>query len=279
MVGARSGRRMRVRSVSPPAPSILAASSIFTFVFLLYATSLRQALSYLICFLLCFSGLLLTLGRAFWLSFAVALVFLFFVVGRRHKVRMVLYGSSAALPLLAIGLYFFGHFVALFLQGLLERLTSVQGSLTQDISLLGRITEAEGALVRIKQNPVLGHGVGVPFAYRSLLTRTTETTTFIHNGYLYLWYAFGLPGAGFVLLWWSRSVWSGMKSFRMREAPAMLRLAGLAAAATLVAFTLSAMTSNPFWHKDYLLGLAYIMGLACGIHARLRTPPLASAHT
>jgi hypothetical protein len=220
--------------------------------------------------LLCFSGLLLTLGRGFWLAFAFGLLFLFFVVDRGPKFRMVLYGSSAAVPLLAIGLFFFGHFVTLFLQGLLERLTSVGDSFTRDVSMLGRITEAEGALARIAQNPVLGHGVGVPFEYRNILSRTTQTTTFVHNGYVYLWYAFGLPGAGLMIFWWARSFWRGLKSFFVREAPPMLRLAGLGAAATLLAFTLSAMTSNPFWHKDYLLGLAYVMGLACGVHARIR---------
>jgi len=228
----------------------------------------RQTLSYLVLFLLCFSGLLLTLGRAFWMSFALGVLFLFFVVDRRHKMRILLYGSSAAVPLLAIGLFFFGHYVELFLEGLLARLTSVEGSLSRDISLMGRITEAQGALARIEQNPVLGHGAGVPFEYNNIISRTRVTTTFVHVGYLYLWYAFGLLGGGLMLFLWGRSVWCGLRSFRVREAPLTWRLAGLGAAATLVAFTLSAMTSNPFWHKDYLLGLAYIMGLACGVHAR-----------
>ncbi|HYE57833.1 MAG TPA: O-antigen ligase family protein [Rhodothermales bacterium] len=247
---------------------VLAASSLFTFVFLLYSTRVRQTLSYLVLFLLCFSGLLLTLGRAFWMSFALGVLFLFFVVDRRHKMRILLYGSSAAVPLLAIGLFFFGHYVELFLEGLLARLTSVEGSLSRDISLMGRITEAQGALARIEQNPVLGHGAGVPFEYNNIISRTRVTTTFVHVGYLYLWYAFGLLGGGLMLFLWGRSVWCGLRSFRVREAPLTWRLAGLGAAATLVAFTLSAMTSNPFWHKDYLLGLAYIMGLACGVHAR-----------
>ncbi len=250
---------------------VLAASSIFTFVFLLHANSLRPALSYLVPFLLCFSGLLLTLGRAFWLSFVLALVFLFFVVERHHKIRIVLYGSTAFVPLLAIGLFFFGDSVSLFLQGLLERLTSVRESFTTDLSMLGRIYENRGAMRAIAQNPVMGHGVGVPFEYHSILSRTTVSSTFIHNGYLYLWYAFGLLGTGLVLYWWGWSFWCGLRSYLVREAPVMLRLGGLAAAATLVAFTLSALTSNPFWHKDYLLGLTYIMGLACGIRARIMT--------
>jgi O-antigen ligase len=254
---------------------VLAASSIFTFVFLLYGRSLRQAAVYLVLFLLCFSGLLLTLGRAFWLAFALAVFFLLLVVDRRAKVRLVVFGSSAALPLLAIGLFFFGNYVSLFLEGLLDRLSSVSGSLTRDISLMGRITEAQGALARIEQNPILGHGVGVPFEYRNILSRTTVSTTFIHNGYLYLWYAFGLVGTALMLYLWVRSFWAGLQTYRSRHAPMVLRLAGLGAAATMVAFTLSANTSNPFWHKDYLLGLAYVMAIAFGVRARSRVPAAA----
>ncbi len=252
---------------------VLAASSLFSFVFLLHATSVRRATSYLVLFLLCFSGLLLTLSRGFWLAFALGMVFLFLVVERRHKVRILFFSSTAALPLLAIGLIFFGDYVSLFLGGLLERLLSVQGSLTKDISMLGRIYEARGAIARIVENPILGHGIGVPFSFHSILTRTTVSQTFMHNGYLSLWYRFGLVGTGLVLYWWGRSIWYGYRCYRITDAPLTLRLAGLGAAASLVAFTLSAMTSNPFWHKDYLFGLAYIMGIACGTYARINASP------
>jgi O-antigen ligase len=249
---------------------VLAASSLFTFVFLLHARNARETLGYLLAFLLCFSGLLLTLGRAFWLAFALGVAFLFVVVGRKHRVRILVFGSTAALPLLAVGLFFFGDYVTLFLQGLLERLTSVEGSLSRDVSLMGRLTEARGALDRIADNPIIGHGVGVPFRYSNIISHTTVETTFVHIGYVYLWYAFGLLGGGLILFWWARSWWCGIRSYRRRDGQRVARLAGLAAAATLVAFTLSALSSNPFWHKDYLLGLAYVMGIACGAHARLR---------
>lgn len=251
---------------------IMTASSLFAFVFLLHALSIRRAAMYLIVFLLCFTGLLLTLSRGFWLAFALGLLFLFVVVERRHRVNIVLYGSTAALPLLAVGLFFFGDYVLLFLGGLLDRLVSIKGSLTKDLSMLGRIYESRGAIARIAENPLLGHGVGVPFSFHSILTRTTVSQTFMHNGYLSLWYRFGLVGTGLVLYWWGRSLWCGLRCYRITEAPLALRLAGLGAAASLVAFTLSAMTSNPFYHKDYLFGLAYIMGLACGTYARINDP-------
>lgn len=252
---------------------VMTAASLFSFVFLLHAVTVRRASIYLVLFLLSFTGLLLTLSRGFWLAFALGTIFLFFVVEPRYRTRILFFGSTAALPLLAVGLFFFGDYVMLFLSGLLDRLVSIKGSLTKDISMLGRIYESRGALARIAENPLLGHGIGVPFSFHSILTRTTVSQTFMHNGYLSLWYRFGLVGTTLVLYWWGRSFWCGLRSFRTTGAPPVLRLAGLGAAAALVAFTLSAMTSNPFYHKDYLFGLAYIMGLACGAHARLTASP------
>lgn len=256
---------------------VLTASALVAFVFLLHANKLRHAVGYIVVFMFCFGGLLLTLSRGFWLAFGWGLLLMFAVVERQYKVRLLLYGSLATLPLLGIGLVFFGNLVMLFLEGLLERLTSVRGSLTQDVSMLGRIYEGRAALGHIAANPILGHGVGVPFTFSTILTRTEITTTFIHNGYIYLWYAFGLPGAGLMLYLWWRAIGEGVRSFRVWNAPLLLRLTGLGAAVSLFAFTLSAMTSNPFFHKDYLLGLAYLMGLAYGVRARLEAPASVSA--
>jgi O-antigen ligase len=252
---------------------VLAASSLFTFVFLLHAASVRQVAGYLLAFVLCFSGLLLTQGRAFWLAFAFGVFFLFVVVERRRRGHVLLFGGAAAVVVLAVGLAFFGDFVTLLLGGLLERLLSVRGSLTEDPSLLSRFYESRGAMGRVVENPVLGHGLGVPFSYYDILSRTTVTATFTHNGYLSLWYRFGVAGVALVLYWWGRSIRCGLRAYRLRAAPRVLRLAGLGAAASLVAFVLSAMTSNPFWHKDYLFGFAYITGLACGVYARAAGPP------
>ena len=250
---------------------VLAAASLAAFVFLLHANRLWAVVRTSVMFMLSLGGLLLTMSRGFWLAFIWGLLFIVVTVDRKHKARIALYSVLSILPLLAIGMIFFGHLVKLYLENLTDRLFSVQGSFTTDVSMLGRVYEAKAALGHIKEDPVLGHGPGAPFTFTTILTRTQLTTTFIHNGYVYLWYAFGLVGTGLMLVLWARAIGAGVKTYRTEGASELLRLTGLASAAALFAFTLSAMTSNPFWHKDYLLGLGFLMGIAYGAHAQAKS--------
>lgn len=250
---------------------VLAASSLVTFVFLTHVRSARQIAGWLGAFLLCFGGLLLTQSRGFWIAFALGVAFVFAVVDWRQKGRLVLLGVGASVAALVVGAAVSSDFVGLLAESLSDRLLSVQGSLSRDVSLVSRLYEARGVLAGIAQNPLLGHGLGVPFTYTDILTRTTGSSTFTHNGYLSLWYRFGVVGAALVLYWWGRSAACGLRVYADRAAPMVLRLVGLGTAAALVGFTLSALTSNPFWHKDYLFGFAYVAALACGANARAQT--------
>ena len=220
---------------------------------------------------MCFGGLLLTQSRGFWLAFAFGAAFLFAVVDRRRKGRLLALGAGAAVAVVAVGAAVSSDFVRLLAETLSDRLLSVRGSLSRDASLVGRLYEARGVLAGIAENPVLGHGLGVPFTFVDVLSRTTGTSTFTHNGYLSLWYRFGVVGTALVVYWWGRSVACGLRAYADRAAPDALRLAGLGAAAALVAFTLSALSSNPFWHKDSLFGFAYLSALACGARARVES--------
>ena len=252
--------------------NILSVAALFCAVFLVYTRRLRHAVVFLGLFALFFGGVILSLTRGFWVAFASSLVFLFFVVERSRKVRLVWMGVGGGIALLTLGFLFFGDFVTLFLYGLLERLTTLQDAATKDISLLARIHESRGAIARIVQNPILGHGIGAPFSYADILSRSTVSQTFVHNGYLALWYKFGPLGTGLVFFWWFGSMRRGLRLSRRADLPSYYRLVALGAATALSVFVLSALTSNPFYHKDYLFTLAYLVGLILGVQARFGQP-------
>lgn len=251
---------------------MLAACSLFGAVFLLYASTARQALSGAVIFLMAFGALLLSMSRGFWVAFAWGVCFLIWAVDGQRRMRIVWMGGLAAIGIFAIATIFFGNFAQIYIEGLLDRISSVGSSTTRDVSMLGRIYEGRAALGHIAENPVLGHGVGAPFTFSTILTRTEITTTFVHNGYIYLWYAFGIPGALLILTLWGRGIGAGLNVFRRVDVPRLERLASLSIAATLFCYTLSAMTSSPFWHKDYLLGLGVLLGLVYGVRARVVAP-------
>ncbi len=66
-----------------------------------------------------------------------------------------------------------------------ERLLSVSQVRTDD-SLQYRQEESAAVLEAIRQSPLLGHGFGAGVTWRMISEGVGDTTTFAHNGYLWL---------------------------------------------------------------------------------------------
>lgn len=249
--------------------NLLMAVSLFSLTFLVFAERWRHRLLLLVGFLLAFGSLLVTQSRALWVSFFFgAFMLLLFVRGRQRK-RLVAFGLVGAGGLLGLGFLFIGDVLLVIIGGLIERAATL-GAGTSDFSVQTRVVEASGAFAHIVQNPVLGHGLGVPFRFFDIENQVTVERTFIHNGYVSLWYRFGLWGPALFLFFWFRVLGRGLAVFRQSGAWSVLRLSGLAATVTLAAFLLSTNTSNPFFLKDTTLLFGVIAGLACGAYARAR---------
>jgi O-antigen ligase len=112
--------------------------------------------------------------------------------------------------------------------------------------------------------------MGVPYTFYDIAHASTDQDAFVHNGYVGLWYKFGLWGLGMMLFFWARSIWRGIQAFRLSDASYWVRMAGLAAGISLVAFTLSALTSNPFYLKDSIFVFGLLASIAAGSYHRGR---------
>ncbi len=245
-------------------------TALFALVFLVFSERWSHRLLLMGGFLLFSGGMILTQGRALWVSFALAAFVMFVLVQRRHKMRLVGYGTLAGVSILGFGMLFFGDLVLLIIGGLIERASTLGESATADISLMSRVVEAQGALEYLRQSPILGMGMGVSYHFFDIISQTTVERTFIHNGYVGLWYRFGVWGVGLMLFFWVRSVWIGMALFRRKTAPLVLRLCGMAAMLCLGAMLITANTSNPFFLKDTTFVFGLLTGLVAGAHARAR---------
>jgi len=85
-------------------------------------------------------------------------------------------------------------------QSIAERLLTLT-SATSDRSFNARLVEAGTLLDRyIRYSPLIGNGFGVRFSFLDPLTNETVTGTFVHNGYIWALFKYGIPLA-LMLLW------------------------------------------------------------------------------
>jgi hypothetical protein len=141
-------------------------------------------------------SLLLTFERTFWAAAVVGVLFVSLraTSGRRLKAFLLM-------PIL--GLAFFGV-LALVLPSEIstarERLLSV-GQYGTDKSVRYRVVESHHVADRIREQPVLGSGLGASIYWGQPWSQVPPTAqTFTHNAYLWLWWKLGLIGAALIVI-------------------------------------------------------------------------------
>lgn len=248
--------------------NLLMISSLYGLILFTFAQKWRHQIITLGIFILFFSGLILTQSRGYWLAFLLGAGFMFLFLDGSHKKRLILVtlGGSASLALLAF--IFLQDIFLLVTSGLAERLLSLQTATTADISLVNRFRETATVWEHIRVNPILGYGMGVGYDFFDITNGVTETDAFVHNGYVSLWFKYGIVGLGLVLFFWFRSIMNGVRAFRTKIAPPAVRLTGLFGATTLTAFLLSTLTSSPFFLNDTLFAFGLLLGTAEGAYQR-----------
>ena len=248
--------------------NILMLSSLYGLVLFTFAQKWRHQVLTLGAFILFFSGLILTQSRGYWIAFLLGAGFMFLLLDSTHKKRLILItiGGSASLTLLAF--IFLQDIFLLVTSGLAERLLSLQTATTADISLVNRFRETSAVWEHIRVNPILGYGMGVGYDFFDITNGVTETDAFVHNGYVSVWFKYGIIGLGLLLFSWFRSIYNGARAFKMKPAAPAVRLAGLFGATALTAFLLSTITSSPFFLNDTLFAFGLLLGTAEGAYQR-----------
>ncbi len=238
-------------------------------VYLLHAKRWRGYLIGGAIFTLFFGGLILSQTRGHWLAFAVSCLVLLPVFGQNQRLRLYGIGVASILGMVAAGYLLLGNAFPLVAAGILDRVLSIGTAASDDISLLNRFRETAVVMGEVVKNPILGYGLGVPFRFwdPTYLPPFTLVTSFLHNGFVALWYKFGIWGLGLVLFFWGSAIKRGLRLYRS-SAPELLRVTGLAAAAVLISFVVSAITSNPFYVNDTMFALAIGLGVIAGCDLR-----------
>ncbi|HEX7069844.1 MAG TPA: O-antigen ligase family protein [Rhodothermales bacterium] len=252
---------------------LLMVSALTMLVALLFTERWMARIAMLGVFLVVFAGLILTQSRGFWVGFLVGSFVLLVALKRRHRIRLITFVSVSAAVAVLVGFAFFKDYMLLIIGGLGARFGTLQTAVTEDVSLVNRFIESGAVLEKIYRNPIAGYGMGVPFRMYDMTFTATREDTFIHNGYISVWYRFGLWGLGCLLVVYGATVLRAARSLR-GNIEVLTRICGTAALVALVAYSLPAITSNPFHLNDGLFIYGVLFGMAAGAaeRAQLQAP-------
>ena len=237
-------------------------------VLLLYERTWTRRLLLLGAFLLFTSGLVLAKSRGFWINFAFGVFLLLFLLRGRQRWQLAVFLIGGASAMFVLVLTFFGPVAELVIEGTTKRFSTLGDALTQDRSLINRFIESNAVWERIRQNPVIGHGFGTTFSYFDINFLTTRTKSFVHNGYLALWFKLGLGGIVLLLFTWVSVVWHSLKVYWTVTIPARHRVLALVAAITLLSLVPSFATSNPFMLMDQVFMFTLLLAFGGGLYQR-----------
>lgn len=244
--------------------NLLMVSSLYGLILFTFAQKWRHQVLTLGAFVLFFSGLILTQSRGYWMAFLLGAGFMFLFLDTTHKKRLIFITIGGTVSLTLVAYIFLQDIFILVTSGLAERLLTLQTAATADISLVNRFRETATVWELIRVNPILGYGMGVGYSFFDVTNGVTETDAFVHNGYISVWFKYGIIGLGLLLFIWFSSIYAGIRAFKTKPATPAVRLAGLFGATTLTAFLLSTITSSPFFLNDTLFAFGLLLGTAEG---------------
>ncbi|MBE2185799.1 MAG: O-antigen ligase family protein [Rhodothermales bacterium] len=213
-------------------------------------------------------ALIATQARSQWVA-CLVIFGLVFLAGRRYgRVRLAGYlGGVVALGAVLLPLVL-GSKTLVLLWGMARRFNSIRTASRQDISLLSRFVEAKAAFAQVLENPILGHGHGVTYPHYDIINQVVMHTSYVHVGYVGLFYTYGLLGGLAVFTAWWSALWRG--ALLAHIAPNRQEGAiGLGAAAFLASLFLSMLATDPFVMTDGLFVFAMLAALLAGSQARL----------
>lgn len=251
----------------------LVVASFATLISFLHRRGFRTRTYYLVGFLVFLGSLVLTQTRAYWAGFGLGGLILFALLDSRRKSQMLLLVVGGVGAILGVAYVLFGDLLVLLAGGLWERLVSIPTAIWGDPSLNNRIHESLDLLDKIVRNPIVGYGPGVRYETFDVLHDSTFVKHFVHNGYLSIWYRFGLVGLVPLLFVWTRHAWFGFRMYGNDELPDAWRQYALIGGLTLTILFATANTANPFHLSDTLLTFGVLCGWISGMRLADRTQP------
>lgn len=218
-------------------------------------------------------GVILTQWRAYYVDLALGVMLIGLLAGGVGRRRLVGLGAIGLVVGGGLAFLLFGDFVTLMVLGILDRILSIGTATSSDISLINRFYEWEVAWELIRVNPILGYGPGVSFGFFDAIFKGTWEKSYVHNGFLLLWYKFGIFALIGIVLAWGRSIWQGWRTWRASALPHHERALAFASAIVLLSLIPSHFVQTTFSTMDTLFAFAVVNGLVAGLGQRSALVP------
>lgn len=252
----------------------LMAGSIGFFILQAYQTKWIPRLFYLGMFGFLFAGLILTQSRGYWLAFALAAGVFFLVSDRGVRVRALI--TSTLLGIVAVTIAFTVYYSAtmVVLENLAYRLSLTGGS-QMDPSLLERVLETQSVWDLVVLNPFAGYGFGYVYARYGVIAGYWTHTSYVHNGYLAMWFKMGLFGMVAAIAYLIMIARTGYRVFKEALSP-FARITALIIMCQVIGMMLVNITSPQFLGFDSMLLLAVMGAMVASLadrHTQALVPP------
>ncbi len=235
-----------------------------TVVFIVFASLYAKKSIAIVCLLLfgaSFISLILTQSRGYWLAFLISSIAMLFLANGKSKIRIIIYGLVLLSTITAVVAIFFQDSLELIIDGLLKRVGTL-GNVGMDSSLQDRYRETKVVLDKIFQNPIAGHGFGTTFRREAIRPRAIYIgpLSFIHNGYLTVWFKFGIVGLG-VFLAFCYQILQFSRQFYLEKTKQFPKLLYLTIFATTSGMLIVNITSPQFYQFDGIFLFTFFSAL------------------
>jgi len=245
----------------------LLAGAIVALTGALTVRSIPARLALIVVFSVLVGALIIAQSRAYYVDFVLALVLLVAFAGRGQRARLtagILVGVGG---LVALAFLLFRDYASLVGLGLLDRALSIGTATSDDISLINRFSETRAAWELVRANPIVGYGIGTTFGFYDAISDATWVKPYVHNGFVMLWFKFGIVGLAAVLIVWVQAIARGLRS-RLVLVEANHRRLALATGVLLIAIIPSHFSAATFTTGDTTMTFTILCGLANGLAGR-----------
>lgn len=234
-------------------------------VFLVMTQRWRTRIALLFPFFFFVAALLMTKARGFWVDAIFGVFVLLFLLNARERGRLLIFSIGGILLLATIVAVAFNDLGTLLISGVLDRFSTLQTAAVADLSLVNRFNETASVWEKIRVNPLLGYGLGASHSYYDWIHRGTLTRPFVHNGFVAIWFKFGLWGLVLMISLWVGAIWKGIRLRHLAGVPLHYRGYALSAAISLIAIFPSVNTSSPFFLDDSLMSFVVLTAFCMGL--------------